>query len=67
MFVSITAGLCGSITSFSGWNYRCNKSFFLQWDTSWGNSAQTYNASRFINSLLCLWIGGEWRVTKHVL
>eukprot|EP00281_Chroomonas_sp_CCMP1168_P031372 CAMPEP_0206245126 /NCGR_PEP_ID=MMETSP0047_2-20121206/18528_1 /ASSEMBLY_ACC=CAM_ASM_000192 /TAXON_ID=195065 /ORGANISM="Chroomonas mesostigmatica_cf, Strain CCMP1168" /LENGTH=517 /DNA_ID=CAMNT_0053670399 /DNA_START=142 /DNA_END=1692 /DNA_ORIENTATION=- len=56
-FVGITSGLCGSLTTFSGWSFECNKTFFLQWDLTWGNYAGSYHAGRFIESVLCLWTG----------
>jgi hypothetical protein len=57
IFTAVTTGLCGSITSFSGWQLQCNKSFFLQWDFSWGNAIGSYNGGRFMEWMVCMWGG----------
>lgn len=57
LYLGITTGLCGSITSFSSWMYESNKSFFLQWDLSWGNVSSSYNGGRFMEWLVALWVG----------
>ena len=57
IFTSITSGLCGSITSFSGWQIQCNKNFFLQFDFSWGNNIGSYNGGRFFEWIVCMWSG----------
>jgi fluoride ion exporter CrcB/FEX len=36
---------------------ECNKSFFLQWDLSWGNAIGSYNGARFFEWLTCMWMG----------
>jgi len=56
-YVSIASGLCGSITTFSSWSMECNKSFFLQWDLSWGNYFSSYNGGRLFEWLVCLTAG----------
>lgn len=54
---SLTAGLCGSMSSFSSWNLECSKIFILQWDTTWGNAYASYNYARVIEYVVSLWIG----------
>ena len=56
-YISVTSGLCGSITSFSSWQMECNKNFFLQWDNSWGNVIGSYNGGRLMEWLVSLWAG----------
>lgn len=53
-FVSITSALCGSVTSFSSVQMECNKSFFLQWDSSWGNAFASSTGAKFYEWLLCM-------------
>eukprot|EP01031_Cornospumella_fuschlensis_P034335 gene34335-41562_t len=57
MYVAITSGLCGSITTFSSWMIETNKNFFLQWDLSWGNAGGSYNGGRFFEWLVSMWVG----------
>lgn len=57
IYTAITTGLCGSITSFGYWSMECNKNFFLQWDTSWGNVLGSYNGGRLLEWLVCMWAG----------
>ena len=57
IYLGITSGLCGSITSFSSWQMECNKSFLLQWDLSWGNIIGSYNGGRFLEWFFCMWTG----------
>lgn len=57
LFTAITTGLCGSITSFSGWQLQCNRNFFLQWDLSWGNVGGSYNGGRLLEWFVCMWGG----------
>jgi CrcB protein len=56
-YVALTTGLCGSITSFSTLQAECNKSFFLQWDYSWGNNFASHNGGKFIEWLMCMFGG----------
>lgn len=57
LFTAITSGLCGSITSFSGWQLQCNRNFFLQLDISWGNTIGSYNGGRLLEWIVCMWSG----------
>ena len=57
IYIGVTTGLCGSITTFGSWNLQCNRSFFLQWDTSWGSAIGSYNGGRLLEWLLCMWTG----------
>jgi CrcB protein len=57
MYITLTSGLCGSITTFSTWNMECNKIFYSQLDTSWGNSMGAYNGARVFEWLICMWVG----------
>jgi fluoride ion exporter CrcB/FEX len=53
LYAAITSGLCGSITSFSTMQIECSKSFFLQWDMTWGNYASSHNGGRIFEFLIC--------------
>jgi fluoride ion exporter CrcB/FEX len=53
----LTTGLCGTITTFSTWNFECSKIFMLQWDLSWGNALGSYNGGRTLEWLVCIWTG----------
>eukprot|EP01041_Mallomonas_annulata_P000870 gene870-1694_t len=57
LYITITSGLCGSITTFSTWQMECNKSFLLQWDVSSTNAFSSYNGGRMLEWLVSLWIG----------
>lgn len=57
IYLGITTGLCGSITSFSSWQLICNNNLILQWDVTWGNSNSSYNGGRFIEWMVSLWAG----------
>ena len=57
IYLGITTGLCGSITSFSSWQLICNNNLILQWDITWGNSNSSYNGGRFIEWMVSLWAG----------
>lgn len=57
LYVSISSGLCGSITTFSSWQLEANKNIFLQGDLSWGNVVGSYNGGRTIEWLVSLWTG----------
>lgn len=57
LYIALTSGLCGSITTFSTWNMECNKIFYLQLDTSWGNSMGSHNGARIFEWLVCMWVG----------
>lgn len=57
IYLAITSGLCGSITSFSSWQIQCNKNFFLQWDLTWGNYLGSHNGGRLFEWLVCMWAG----------
>ncbi|RYH20028.1 CrcB family protein [archaeon] len=57
LYVAITSGLCGSITTFSSWMVECNKNFFLQCDLSWGNATGSANGGRLMEWLVSMWIG----------
>jgi fluoride ion exporter CrcB/FEX len=54
LYISIASGLCGSITSFSTLQIEGNKSFFLQWDFTWGNINASYNGGKFLQWMVCL-------------
>jgi fluoride ion exporter CrcB/FEX len=56
-YISVSSGLCGSITTFSSWQLESNKNFFLQMDLSWGNAIGSYNGGRIFEWLVSLWIG----------
>mmetsp|Transcript_32993 Transcript_32993/g.33601 ORF Transcript_32993/g.33601 Transcript_32993/m.33601 type:complete len:722 (+) Transcript_32993:270-2435(+) len=57
LYISITTGLCGSITTFSKWQIECSKNFILQWDGQSSISFATTNGGRFIEWIVSLWIG----------
>ena len=57
LYLSITSGLCGSITSFSSWMLQCNKNLFLQGDLSYGNYYGSFNAGRFMEFVTSLIAG----------
>ncbi len=57
VYISITSGLCGSITSFSSWMLQCNKNLFLQADLSYGSYFGSYNAGRFMEWLTSMCAG----------
>jgi len=57
LYISATTGFCGCITTFSAWEYECNKNFFLQWDLSWGNDIGSFNGGRIFEWIVCLWTG----------
>lgn len=57
LYITLTSGLCGSITTFSTWNMECNKIFYLELDSSWGNSMGSYNGARIFEWLICMWVG----------
>ena len=54
MYIAISSGLCGSITSFSSWSLQCNKSFYLQWDTGPSNIQGSYNGGRLFEWGTCM-------------
>ncbi len=60
MFVSLSSGLCGSITTFSSWQVEANKNFVLQWSAGDSSSSEyfaTYNGGRLLEWLVTLWVG----------
>jgi fluoride ion exporter CrcB/FEX len=57
LYIAVTSGLCGSITTFSSWSMECSKNLFLQWDTTSGNVAASYNGGRALEWLVSLWAG----------
>lgn len=57
IYIALTTGLCGSITTFSSWQLEANKNFFLQWDFSRTNLYSSYNAGRLLEWMVSLWVG----------
>lgn len=57
IYISVTSGLCGSITSFSAWQMICSNNFMLQWDISAYNINSSYNGGRLIEWLVSLIAG----------
>ena len=57
LYVFVATGLCGSITTFSTWQFEANKLFVLQADTTWGNVGLSYNGGRLLDYLVQLWVG----------
>jgi CrcB protein len=57
LFIALSTGLCGSITSFSTWQFQCFKNIFLQFDSDYTDVRGAYNGARFNEWLMSLWIG----------
>lgn len=57
VYVAITTGLCGSITSFSSYQVECNKSFFMQWDVLSVDAGGSTSGARTFEFLTCLLSG----------
>lgn len=57
LFVSVTTGLCGSLTTFSTWQFQCFKNIFLQFDLTYTDLRGSYNGARFNEWVVSLLIG----------
>ena len=57
LYIFITTGLCGSITTFSTWHYEAAKLLMMQFDMSYQSLGRTYNGGSFFDWIIALWVG----------
>ena len=57
LYVFVTTGLCGSITTFSTWHFETSKLFLSNLDHTPGSLRDLYSGGKLLTWLVTLWLG----------